>query len=51
MQLAVDYFVNLKTNFNRFGMRGRHGDASMYKRGSSKDYFDANEKDESSSNL
>ncbi|KAJ4718102.1 Major facilitator superfamily protein [Melia azedarach] len=46
--LAVDYFVNLKTNFNRFGMRGRHGDASMYKRGSSKDYFDANEKDESS---
>ncbi|GAY51140.1 hypothetical protein CUMW_132020, partial [Citrus unshiu] len=46
-QLAADYFVNLKGNFNHFGMRGHHGDVSwMYKRASSKDVDDEYGKEE-----
>lgn len=52
LQLASDFFITSKDNSTRNNVRGRHGDASwMYKRASSKDYFDGNEKDESSSNL
>lgn len=52
MQLAADYFVNLKGNFNHFGMRGRHGDVSwMYKRASSKDVDDEYGKEETTSNF
>lgn len=52
LQLAADYFVNLKGNFNHFGMRGRHGHVSwMYKRASSKDVDDEYGKEETTSNF
>lgn len=44
--------VNLKGNFNHFGMRGRHGDVSWtYKRAASKDVDDEYGKEETTSNF